>query len=226
MTDAGTTVADPVSEFITHVKAGDAASVDALLARDPSLVNATDEDGLTPIVVATYYGQEAMASLLANRGAVLDLFSAAARGNTERLRGLLDEDPTRINAYSPDGWTPLALAAFFGRATTIERLLERGADVNAKSRNAMGNLPIHAAAAGGRTEAVAALLAGGADVNAVDVRGWTPLALAAQNGSRAIVELCLAHGADAYSRSHDGRSALDVAQVAGNDEIVALLREQ
>ena len=224
MNDSGTIVVDPMANLIASIKAGDAETVEAILARDPSLVNAADKDGLTAIVIAMYYGQAAIASLLASRGAVLDIFSAAARGDLARLRALLDDDPTQINTYSPDGWTPLALAAFFGHAAAIEFLLEGGADFNAKSRNAMGNLPIHAAAAGGHTAAVAALLAGGADVNAVDDRGWTPLALASQNGSQEIVEVCLAHEANVDALSADGRNALDLAMAAGHEGIVELLR--
>lgn len=226
MIDPTTTVIDPTSELIANVKAGDAAAVEALLARDPSLVNATGEDGLAPIVVATYYGQDRIASLLASRGAVLDLHAAATRGDVERLRELLSENAAQVNDYSRDGWTPLALAAFFGHAQAVRLLLEHGADFTAKSRNAMGNLPIHAAAAGGKTEAVAALLAGGADVDAVDERGWTPLALAAQNGSQEIVALCLAYGADVHARASDGKTALDVAAAAGNVAIVERMRER
>lgn len=63
-----------------------------------------------------------------------------------------------------DGSTPLTRAAEGGHVSVLQLLLDRGADVNAKSTAAMTAL--HFAASGGRSECVRALLAGGADKNA------------------------------------------------------------
>ena len=127
----------------------------------------------------------------------------------------LDRDPALIAAHSTDGWTPLHLAAFFGHKELAIRLLERGAEVDARSANAMKNTPLHAATAGRKTELVKLLLDEGADTNARQEGGWTALHAAAQNGDREIVEMLVAHGADLKARADNNQSALDLALTEG-----------
>ena len=56
----------------------------------------------------------------------LDVFEAAALGEVDRLREILDGEPTSATAYSGDGFTALHFAAFFGGPEAAELLLERG----------------------------------------------------------------------------------------------------
>ena len=60
-----------------------------------------------------------------------------------------------------DGTTALIWAAYNGDAELVERLLEAGADADAK--NEFGASAISEAAIGGYTDVVAALLEGGAE---------------------------------------------------------------
>src|SRR5206468_940703 len=99
--------------------------------------------------VAIYWRAPEMLALLRARGAALDVFEAAAAGDADRVRTLLDADPSLRDAHAPDGWTPLHLAGHFREGAVIDLLLARGADVNAVSRNGDANAPLHAAAAGG-----------------------------------------------------------------------------
>ena len=69
-------------------------------------------------------------------------------------------------------------AARNGDTKIVMRLLNEGADVNA--RNFIGWTPLHFAAWNGHTAAVQLLLAAGADVNAEDKYGDTPLDYAQQ----------------------------------------------
>ncbi|MFC3918361.1 ankyrin repeat domain-containing protein [Deinococcus metalli] len=79
-----------------------------------------------------------------------------------------------MNAVSPDGFTPLGLASFFGRAEAAQVLLEAGADVHAVSRNPMQVQPLHSAVAGNHEALARVLVAAGADVNAEQADGFTP----------------------------------------------------
>src|SRR5262249_56190652 len=79
-------------------------------------------------------------------GAGMSILEACAAGEVERAERLVDA--AAVNDYSPDGWTPLHLAAFFGHVKIAELLLTHDADVTARSRNANGNTPLHAALAG------------------------------------------------------------------------------
>ena len=209
-------------EFFDAIRAGDLPTVTRMLEADAELLNA-DENGLVAFTVARYSRQDAIAKLLLEKGARLDICAAAMAGVEDRIVALLAEDRTRTGAYSHDGWTPLHLAAFFGNKGCAEILLAHGADVQARSRNAMQNTPLHAAAAGRHSSVVAVLLAAGADANARQHGGWTPLQAAAQSGDLETATLLLLYGADPQARAENNQAALDLALTKGHQAIVDLL---
>ena len=96
-----------------------------------------------------YYGQPAVGNLLVARGATLDVFSAAAAGQLEKVQELVAAEPDLANAYAEDGFQPLGLAAFFGHADVVRFLLAHGSQVNSPSRNDQHVMPLHSAVAGG-----------------------------------------------------------------------------
>ena len=210
-------------DFFDAIRAGEGGRVAQLLENDPSLLNAADENGLSPFTVARYSRQNDIAQLLIDKGAQLDICAAAMAGVVDRMVSLLGEDRTLTSNYSHDGWTPLHLAAFFGHAPSVEILLANGADVHARSRNSMQNTPLHAAAAGRHVEVVTVLLAHGADVNARQQGGWTALHQAAQNGDSDMVKLLLAHGAVEQIRADNNQTPLDLAMTRGHQTVVDLL---
>ena len=151
------------------------------------------------------------------------LADAAEAGDEARVHQLLHQEPDAVNLPRDDGWTPLHLAAFYGRAAVAELLLTHHADANAVSTNAMANRPVHAAVAGRHLAVVELLLRHGANPNLPQHGGWTPLQGAAQHGDPAIIQALLAHGADPAPRSDDGRNASDLALAGGHSEVVELL---
>ena len=210
--------------LLAAVRRGDAETVVRLLDQDPGLVNAQSERGETPVLLAVYHRRPALVDVLVSRGASLDVFEAAARGDAARVRECLDRVPERIGQRSGDGWTALHLAAHFDRDEAVALLLARGADANARSTNSMTNTALHAALAGtARLALVERLLARGADVNAVQGGGYTPLHEAAIKGNVDAVALLLRSGADVRAATDDGRSALALAQEHGHDDVARLL---
>src|SRR3989338_5994357 len=83
--------------------------------------------------------------------------------------------------------TPLQMAARSGDIEAAHKLIEQGADVNAKDNN--GQTPLHWAASNGNKEAAELLISKGADVNAKDNNGQTPLHWVASNGNKEVVEI-------------------------------------
>jgi uncharacterized protein len=208
-----------------QIRQGDLDGVRASLAADASLLNASNESGQNAFLLAKYYRQPEIAEYVLSLGPKLDLFSLCAAGRVNAVIEAVDRDPSLLKAHSGDGWTPLHLAAYFGHPEVANALLDRGADVNARSTNSMKNTPLHAAAAGGNVELVRLLLERGADANATQERAWTALHAAAQSGNREMVELLLAHGAHVNTRAENNQAALDLALINGHQEIARLLEE-
>lgn len=189
---------EPKEELFAAIQRGDTGKITELLDADPDRVNARDADGNSALLVATYTGRRETFELLLRRGAGVNLFEASALGLKEKVVDHIDRDPTLIHSYSHDGWTSLHLAAFFGHRETAGLLLDRGADVNARSRNlkfARENTPLHAAAANCQTKTAELLLDRGAEINARDGSGITPLALAAGTKNDILMILLLERGA-------------------------------
>src|SRR5882757_7488345 len=96
------------SEKFRHaVAAGDLPTVISMLDRDPALRYARDADGLSVYTLACLKGQPKIAEELVRRGLVLDIFEAAAGGNTARVNELVKEDALIVRNHLPDSRTPL-----------------------------------------------------------------------------------------------------------------------
>jgi ankyrin repeat protein len=163
---------------------------------------------------ALYAGQTDEALAIAESRSDLDVFEAAAIGDVERLRQRLADNPSLATAWSEDGFTALHFAAFFGHPEAAKLLVERGADLEARSTNtefALDASPLHSASAAGQLEVCEVLLDAGADVNAVQHGGYTALLDAAANQNEQLVELLLERGADRTARLDDGRGLEDPA---------------
>ena len=205
-------------ELCQAVKAGDADRVRDLVARDPALAASRDATGISAVRLARYQHHDDVMAVLLAADPTLDVFDAAAVGDVQRLVELLDADPGQVNALAPDGFFPLALAAYFGQPGAVRLLLERGADVHATAQNAMRVQALHAAVAGRSVDSVRLLLDGGADPNVRQHGGWTPLMGAAAHGDDEIVDLLLAHGADAAAANDEGRTPAGLAAENGHRE--------
>jgi ankyrin repeat protein len=153
---------------------------------------------LGPVLEALYKGERVRAGELAAEAGSLNVFEAAALGDAERLEELLREDSQLAKVPSPDGFTALHYAAFFGSPDAVRALVAAGADLEARSTNqefAPEATPLHSAVAAGRMDNAEALLAAGADPNARQHGGFTPLMEAEQRGDLDLAELLIKHGA-------------------------------
>jgi ankyrin repeat protein len=154
---------------------------------------------MSELLQAIYRGDQARVDELLAGEPELDVFEASAVGRTDRLRELIDEDPSLANAWADDGFQPLGLACFFGHIDAARLLVERGADVNSASRNDFKVAPLHSAVAEkdprSRYELAALLLEHGADPNARQQDDFTPLMAADQQDDERLRALLVEHGA-------------------------------
>jgi uncharacterized protein len=180
--------------LVDAIKAGDLAAVKDLLAADPRVANERTQEGVSCVAVAMYHGKREIARLLADGRSDLDLYEACTVGSLEQARSLIEKDPAQVNSFSPDGFPPVALAAYFGHPEIVELLIQSGADVNAQATNAMKVAAIHAAVSARDLRCVEILLRSGADPNLQQQQGFTPMQAAVANGDQAIIEVLTAHG--------------------------------
>jgi ankyrin repeat protein len=185
------------TELVEAVKRGDAAALQAQIARGAD-VNQAEPDGTTA------------------------LHWAAHRGDAEAVRQLLAAGANaRVsNRY---GVNPLSLASVNGHAGVIQLLLKAGADPNGTAGE--GETPLMAAARAGVVEAVQVLIAHGANVDARETsHEQTPLMWAAAEGHAGVIRALAAAGADVKAQSSGGFTPLLFAAREGHiDAVVALL---
>ena len=216
-------VAKSEHQLFEAIRAGDASRVNELLEAAPGLAGARAPDGASAVLMAIYCGHPEMVRLFEDRGVVLNLFEACAAGRLERVTALVAGEPSLVGGYSDDGYPALGLAVFFGHNDIAGMLMERGADVNAASRNSQRVTPLHAAAARHNTRLVGDLLARGADPDASQAGGITALHEAAFHGDGEIVELLLGYGTNPRQKTAEGKSAADMATERGHAELAAQL---
>jgi len=116
---------------------------------------------------------------------------AAAFGDLDRVKEILEKDPEQIRVARPNGRRALTTAVEFGHDDIARLLLERGADPTWPELNADRGGALHAAARAGDRALVELLLAHGADPNAHSDSGGNSVFAAK---TREIRELVEAHG--------------------------------
>ena len=128
-------VRDPNGDHALHVAIRENASkaVQALLSWEKVEVESRNKVDESPLMLAALGGQLEIAKSLIERDADVNkpgwtpLHYASTRGHVDVMRLLLDKS-AYIDAASPNGTTPLMMAAFYGTPSAVKLLLEAGAD--------------------------------------------------------------------------------------------------
>ncbi len=210
--------------FFDLIRQGKTAEIAEAVETQPPVAKSRDAQGISALMLAVYTQQPVIRDFLLTHLKELDIFEAAAVGDCARLHDLIAEDAMSARAVSPDGWTPLHLAAAFSGTEPVTLLLEHGAHVHQCSHNPLRNQPLHASIAlNGSIEIVRVLLECGADVNATQHGGYTPLLQAAAAGKKNLVLLLLEHGARLDCVCDQGKLAIDYARERGHEEVVRTL---
>ena len=213
-------------EFIALVKEGKEDEVRNELQANPNLASA-QENGVSALLWAIYYGHAPIGRVIADaRCGKIDLFEATALGDRHVLADLLKLNPTSVNEYSPDGFTPLGLAAFFGHREIVSDLLKANADPTIASKNPLGVIPLHSALAGGHKEIARALVEAGrpgTQVNTPNKEGWFPLHYTAHSGDRETSDFLLMRGASTSQVNNIGETPAMEARKHGFTDLADIL---
>jgi uncharacterized protein len=211
-------------EFFDAIIKGNSSRVGELLKQHPVLIKATYKKGITPILLAMYANHAEIAEmLLVTSGVEPNFFEAAATGRVERLRELLENDPTLVHAWTPDGWTALHLN--YNNLGVAKLLIDAGAGINVNSRNKLNATPLQGAAANNWIDLARLYLSRGANVNCRSEGGGSPLHEAAANGFFEFAKMLIEHGADVNQKDDSGKTPLAVALEYKRPEVAKLLRE-
>jgi uncharacterized protein len=213
------------NELFLAVTSGDAQAVREMVRADPSLASARDASGLPVVLLALFNQQPEAAAALLEAEPELGILEAAAVGRAERVRELLGRDPSVLGERTPEGFTPLGLAAFMGGPDVVRVLLEHGADADDDADNRFGVRPVNAAAAAHDHETMRLLLEAGADADARQQGGFTPLHTAAHTDDVEMARLLLDAGADPSLTTDDGRDSARIAADDGSAGVAALLEQ-
>ena len=151
----------PVIDELVGNAHGNLARVEELLDANPDLLNLKASWNETPIEAATQMGNRPIIDYLIGRGAPVDFFTALVLGQTDEI----ERHPELVNARGIHDLPALYFAAIGRNIATAEKLIDAGADVNARTQAAA---PIHGAVMGGNAGMVRLLLDHGADPSLKD----------------------------------------------------------
>ncbi len=210
---------------------GSAKEVADVIKKDAN-VNAADEDGETPLMVAVKKGNAPVVDVLLAAGAkvnaknargedALTLAVRAREPNAAIVASLL-KNGADANAADKNGTTLLMRAVQNNAPAVAEALLANGADVQATDKNGRTAFDI---AVQRSTGSIVPLVKGGADVNVADASGATPLFRAARDNYRPeMIKALIDARADVNAADQNGDSVLKVA-LKGNDhpEVIDML---
>ena len=203
---------------------------------------------VTPWCVAEARGHTALAALLRENGAILDVFSLAFLGRVDELKEMLDDDPDLVHVDDPASdhrhTTPLHHAIYGGSHEAARLLLERGGRLPPGSAPLLERLAEEGQVdllkvcleRGGKAaevesgrwtlqeEAAQVLLDHGADVNRPPGR-WLRFCTAhlGQTDEPDLIQALIRCGVDLTARGPDGELAVHRAAQAGHTGVLEAL---
>ena len=153
---------------------------------------------------------------------IMEFFNHIRMGNLEKLKLMVEANPSVLANPDARGFTPLVMATYSDQVAVTKYFLEQGAPVNYQDPM-IGNTALMGVCFKGNIEMIQLLLEHGADVNLKNKKGSTALIFATQYGQAAAAKLLINAGAATDVVDVDGNSALICAKQKGMTDLVALL---
>ena len=215
------------------VREGEHSFVSSLLDSGAD-IDARDAYGDMPLHIAVKNATARTIKALIEAGADVDAEGAYGLrpihlvAQLKKVSGVIEaldgcDIEARVNTANGN-FTPLMIAASNGNTKALNKLIKKGADVNAKDE--LGYTALAFAARWPRHRMLESLVLAGADVNVSDHIGWTPLHWAVRVESLRSVILLLNAGANPNVKTDDGLAPLHLAVEGQMYEIVTNLLDR
>jgi len=202
----------------------DFIAVESLITQTPQLLDQLNERGQSGFMQILYSFQTGLIEKAIVLKTNYTLHEAAAAGILTKVKELVRQHPTQINAYSSDGFTAISLAAFLGKQEVVAYLIEQEANPNQAANNVSQVNALHAAVACNHLAIAQLLLENGADANQPQMQGITAIHSAAHRGNLALVKLLVQHRADWLTKTDEDKTALDFAKEGKHLEVIDYLQ--
>ncbi|BBM84654.1 ankyrin repeat domain-containing protein [Candidatus Uabimicrobium amorphum] len=198
-------------------------------------VNAKSKDGITSLMLATKNDNSEVVTLLLQHGANVNddaqgMTALYSVKSVQVAKLLFDHgaDITIVPKDRPSAFFRISFLCAFGDVRQFSRpqqilalFIEKGANIHELNRTK--ETPLMLAAQAGFDSIVQLLLKKGAKVNASSYYGSTPLIFAVKADHKHVVKTLIKHGADPAMRHRAGFSALSLAKLKKDNELIEIL---
>ena len=179
-----------IDQFVGNAH-GNLAIVKELMAKYPSMINASATWTETAIQAAAQTGQVEIVNYLLEQGADYDICSAAMLGSLDCIEEFLKDDSSLVSARGAHGIPLLYFPVIHAHKEVAQYLAQQGADLNASSPD--GITPLHATVMFNQPDMARWLLEHGANPNP-SYDGKTPLAMAHEKKQADLIEILRTYG--------------------------------
>ncbi len=208
--------------FISKQSTDDAI---ALVSNHPQVLDEIDENKTSGYLVIAYSGNQKLFEVAKKFKTDFNLAEAILAGNMQIVEEKISSDPAQINQFADDGFSPVALATYFGQIEIARFLLMNGADPGLCASNPSKVNALHAAVAKQNLALCELFISKGVNVNTPQAQNISPLHSAAHRGNLQLVRLLVENGADVNFKSDEGKTAIDFARIDRHQAVVDYLSQ-
>ncbi|MEE9442359.1 MAG: ankyrin repeat domain-containing protein [candidate division Zixibacteria bacterium] len=162
--------------------------------------------------------------ILINNTTAAPIHDAAAAGDIEKVKKLIEDNPTSAGSFDNVRLLPIHWAALNGHLEVVRLLIEQGTGVSAGDGD--NTTPLICAVGRGHLDVVKYLIQQGASVDERDNYGNTPMLSATRSGSVEVVAYLAEHGGNLDEKTEHGSTLLLICISRNHPELARYLLER